>query len=64
MRMTKEEAITMSREKWAISEEFRRGWLDLQADTVTDYFSQSKDYQDGVQCALASSSGAVGMGTI
>jgi len=60
MRMTKEEAITMCREKWT-SEEFRRGWLDLQADTVTDYFSQSKDYQDGVQCALASSSGAVGM---
>ena len=52
----------MMKEKWTISEEFRRGWLDLQADTVTDYFSQSKDYQDGVQCALATSSGAVGMG--
>lgn len=60
--MTKEEAITMSREKWTISEEFRRGWLDLQADMVTDYFIQSKDYQDGVQCALATSSGAIGMG--
>ena len=60
--MTKEEALAMCQEKWQSSTEFRRGWFDLQNDTVTDYFAQTQDYQDGVQCALATSSGAVGMG--